>query len=301
MSSNGGTTSASRHGTSAVGDAPPRSPAMRPGIRSCWVVSARPTFSIARPIVARSALEFRSSSPCMTSPCSDTPRRSTGGHGRTARESSRASSARRDGSSPSRSSRDASSSSCSMSRPEKISVVPNGVEDEFTRNGPSALGRLRARRRDARAAQESRPAHRGRATYRRRAARCRRPWLGRRRGRWQRCQLARGSRRRRARASLSRRRLSCVSLAVRGLRHSRARGHGVRGAGRDDEGQRDGGGRGRRGRARRRERPGRDRGRDRAGSRRARAARCPWSRTCQSFPLGAVAEATVRVYGEAAA
>ena len=60
----------------------------------------------------------------------------------------------------------------------KIRVVPNAVEDVFTPEGPRGGGRLRARRRDARAAQEPRP---DRGRRRRRAARRRRPRLGERR------------------------------------------------------------------------------------------------------------------------
>ncbi len=60
----------------------------------------------------------------------------------------------------------------------KIRVVPNAVEDVFTPGRPARRGRLRARGRDARAAQEPRA---DRRRGRRRAARRRRARLGRRR------------------------------------------------------------------------------------------------------------------------
>ncbi len=44
----------------------------------------------------------------------------------------------------------------------KIRIVPNAVEDVFTPDGPAAEGRLRARRRHARAPEEPRADRRGR-------------------------------------------------------------------------------------------------------------------------------------------
>ena len=89
---------------------------------------------------------------------------------------------------------------------ERIRVVPNAVDDAFTPDGPRAEGRLRARRRHARAAQEPRAHDRGGAAARRSscASSARAGWGGveaRGRGR----HVARRRRRRGARAPVPRR------------------------------------------------------------------------------------------------
>ena len=66
---------------------------------------------------------------------------------------------------------------------ERIRVVPNGVDPVFTAGRAGRRGRLRARGRHARAAEEPRRRGRGGAARGRRAARRRRGRLGRRRGR----------------------------------------------------------------------------------------------------------------------
>ena len=88
--------------------------------------------------------------------------------------------------------------------------------------------RVRAHRRDARAAQEPRERDRRRAAARRRAARRRRARLGRRRGAGSRCHLARLSVGRRAAGAVPRCRRVRLPLALRGLRHPGARGDGLR-------------------------------------------------------------------------
>ena len=132
---------------------------------------------------------------------------------------------------------------CSASTAAKIRVVPNAVEDVFTPDGPARRGRLRARGRHARAAQEP-GADRGRR--RRRAARRRRARLGRRRAA---ARTSPGSARspttELARA-LPRRALPRLRLALRGLRHPGRRGARLRLPGRDEPRLADGGDRGRR-------------------------------------------------------
>ena len=95
-----------------------------------------------------------------------TRRRSLAGIASTDARGSRACCGRPTRSSPSPSSRDARRPSSSRAcPPERIRVVPNGVDRALHAGRPARGGRLRARGRDARAAQEPRPCRRcGRAS-----------------------------------------------------------------------------------------------------------------------------------------
>ena len=186
-------------------------------------------------------------------------------------------------SSPSRSSRATSSSSCSPCRPTAFASCRTASTRLHARTA-RRRGELRARGRDARAAQEPRRGGRGRAARRRRAARrsARAGWGGVDVPAAGSDAVGRG-----AGGALPRRALPRLPVAVRGLRHPGARGDGLRDARGDEPRQRHGGGRGRRGGARRPDRPGRHRGRasrEASAARRARAAR---ARACPRVHLAA--------------
>src|SRR5438552_12816043 len=159
------------------------------------------------------------------------------------------------------------------------------------RGGASREWRLRARGRNARAAQEPRPRDRGGAAARARAARRGDARLGRRRGGRPRRLVARLRHRRRPRAALPRRALRRLSVAVRGLRHSGARGDGVRRARRDLARRRHGGGRRRRSAARRSARRRVHRRRHRGGDRATRRAPCHRPPPRARLLMGRVGEA----------
>ncbi len=221
----------------------------------------RSTSSTARRCAARCAPARPSSSPCTISPCCGIRRRSRPGtgtrvalalrHGVRARRRGRRGlgvHARR----ARRAARASRSSGCGSSRTASTRSSPLR---------PGSERRLRARRRDARAAQEPRPRRRGGRARRRRAARRRRPGLGRSRG----ARLGRPCRRRGARRALPGCALPRLPVALRGLRAPGAGGDGLRHARRDEPRRRDRGGRRRRRRARRPARARVDRGRDRRG------------------------------------
>ena len=138
--------------------------------------------------------------------------------------------------------------------PEKVTVIPNGVADVFSPDGPAAegdyvltVGTLEPRKNLERVQEAARLA----------AAELRvvgaRGWGGVQ-------GLRAGTRlRRRARSPLPRREVRRLCVAVRGLRPAHRRGDGLRDAGGHEPGRRDGGDGRRRRRARRPVRPGRDR------------------------------------------
>ena len=143
-------------------------------------------------------------------------------------------------------------------------------------------GRVRARGRDAGAAQEPPPDRRRRGAGRRRAARRRRARLG-----WGRnAGLGRRGRRRGARRALPRRPCARLPLAVRGVRHPCPRGDGDRHTGRDEPGRRDRGGGRRCGGARRSARRRGDRRRNRGGHCAARRAASARARAGTRLHLG---------------
>ena len=189
---------------------------------------AAPTSCIARRTVARCAAASRSSSRSTTSPSSAARRRSRRGRGRTAASSSRASSAPRASSPRSPSSPRPRWRRCSRVPRERIRVVPNAAEARSPRTGRAttgdyvlAVGTLEPRKNLARsieAAQrlglELRVAGHG--------------GLGRRRRVRPRRHVGRLRERRRSSRGSTAARLRRLPVALRGLRHPRARGDGVR-------------------------------------------------------------------------
>ena len=186
---------------------------------------------------------------------------------------------------------------------EKIRVVPNGVSEIFSPDGPAERRGLRAGRRHARAAQEPRPARRGDRSARRRAPRRRRRRLGRRRLGGRACAGSAASRTRSSLARLYRGApLPRLPVALRGLRHPDRRGDGERNAGRHVTRRRDGRGCRRRGGAGRSARPGLDRcGHRGGGSAGATSSSAAGLERARAFDWRETARKTVEVYREAAA
>ena len=166
--------------------------------------------------------------------------------------------------------------------PGKVTVIPNGVAEVFSPDGPAAegdyvlaVGTLEPRKNLERVAG-------GGASGRRRAASRRRARLGWRAGGG----LAGPGLRRRARASLPGREVRRLRVAVRGLRPADRRGDGLRHAGRDEPRRRDRGDGRRRRRARRSVRPGGDRCRHRGSGRATRRAAPARPRACPRLLVG---------------
>ena len=171
--------------------------------------------------------------------------------------------------------------------PDRVDVVPNALEPVFRADGEAAegdyvlaVGTLEPRKNLARVVEAT-----ARAGVELRLVGA--PGWGDARRRGHARDLARPDRRRRARGRLPRRARARLPVALRGLRHSRARGDGLRDAGRDERGQRDGRGDGGRRRARRSARRGLDRRRDRGGRPAARRARPARPRAGAPLHLGA--------------
>ena len=130
---------------------------------------------------------------------------------------------------------------------DRVRVIPNGVDDVFTRRGTVRGTGIRARGRDARAPEEPRASSGSRAPGRGRAEGGRRARLGRR----GRPGLGRRDSRRRAGGALPGSPLRPLPVAVRGLRAPGARGDGLRSSCGHLARDRHGGDRGRRRRPRR--------------------------------------------------
>ena len=171
----------------------------------------------------------RWSSRCTTSRSCASRSSSPRGRASTRARCSCRSSRRRRACSPSRSSRSARSSSSPGCRRSRIDVAYNAASSAvFTAGRPGGRRRLRARGRDARAAQEPGAPDRGDRPARARAADRGRAGLGRRRRRRAARPLARAPVGRRARDAAARRALPRLPVAARGLRHPGARGDAVR-------------------------------------------------------------------------